>query len=210
MTNSTQPPQTNAMEAGLMRCHDCGKLSDAGHAPVQAELACPRCGASLHYRRPDSVAATWALVFTSTVFFIPANLLPIMRVDFLGSQEYSTIMDGIIYFFHTQDYAIGLIILIASVLVPLFKIIGLLLILLSIRFKWKTWLRHKAAMFRFIQFIGRWSMLDIFVIALMSALVDFGTFTSTQAAPAATYFTAVVVCTMFAAIVFDPRILWDA
>lgn len=133
-----------------------------------------------------------------------------MRVDFWGSQEDSTIMDGILYFFHSGEYGIGLIIFIASILVPLFKIVGMTLILLSIRFKWRTWLRHKTLLFRFIQFIGRWSMLDIFVIALMSALVDFGGFTSTQVGPAATYFTAVVICSMFAAITFDPRLLWDA
>lgn len=193
-----------------MRCHDCGKVVKAAQAAGQEVPACPRCGASVHYRMPDSISTTWGLLLTSAILFIPANLLPIMRVDFLGSQEYSTIMDGILYFFHSKEYGIGLIILVASILVPLFKIIGLFLILLSIRFRWKTWLRHKTMMFKFIQFIGRWSMLDIFVIALMSALVDFGTFTSTQAAPGASYFTAVVICTMFAAIVFDPRLLWDA
>lgn len=133
-----------------------------------------------------------------------------MHVDFLGTTSDSTIMDGIIYFFHEKEYGIGLIIFIASVLVPLFKIIGMVIILLSITFKWKRGLRHKTSMFRFIEFIGRWSMLDIFVIALMSTLVSFGGLTSTMAAPATTYFCAVVVCTMSAALTFDTRLLWDA
>ncbi|MBU0960153.1 MAG: paraquat-inducible protein A [Proteobacteria bacterium] len=209
MTTEFHSRQT-AMAAGLMCCHDCGKLVTADKTPEHGVLACPRCDASIHYRNINAVPRTWALILTAAILLFPANLLPIMRVDFLGSQEHSTIMDGILYFFHSGEYGIGLIIFIASVLVPLFKIIGMILILLSIRFKWKTWLRHKTIIFRFIQFVGRWSMLDIFVIALMSALVDFGTFTSTQAGPAATYFTAVVMCSMFAAMTFDPRLLWDA
>ncbi|MBU0943466.1 MAG: paraquat-inducible protein A [Proteobacteria bacterium] len=209
MANKSASRDT-AMAAGLMRCHDCGKLVRADNAPQDALLACPRCDASIHYRKFDAIPRSWALIITAAILLFPANLLPIMRVDFLGSQKYSTIMDGILYFFHSGEYGIGLIIFIASILVPLFKIIGMTLILLSIRFKWKTWLRHKAVMFRFIQFVGRWSMLDIFIIALMSSLVDFGTFTSTQAGPAATYLTAVVICSMFAAITFDSRLLWDA
>ena len=119
-------------------------------------------------------------------------------------------MDGIIYFFHEGEYLVGGIIFMASVLVPLFKIVGLVIILLSIRYGWGTWLKHKAKMFRFIEFIGRWSFLDIFVIALLAAMIQFGILTSIAAYPAANYFTAVVITTMFAAIAFDPRILWDS
>ena len=97
----------------------------------------------------------------------------------------------------------------ASVLVPLFKIVGMVIMLLSIRYGWSGWLKHKAKMFRFVEFIGRWSFLDIFVIALLAAMIQFGMLTSIGASPAARYFTAVVITTMFAAIVFDPRILWD-
>lgn len=193
-----------------MSCHDCGYLLDASEMPSRVTLACPRCNADVHFRKYQSIPTTWALVITAAVLFVPANLLPIMRVDFLGSSEYSTIMDGILYFFHVKEYGIGLIIFVASVLVPLFKIAGLSIILLSIKFKWKRGLRHKTAMFRFIEFVGRWSMLDIFVIALMATLVEFGNFTATFAAPAISYFAAVVVCTMFAAHTFDSRLLWDA
>ena len=139
----------------------------------------------------------------------PANFLPIMEVDFLGTTDASTIMDGIIYFFQEGSYGIGLVILTASILVPWFKIIGLILILLSIRFRWQSWLRHKALLFRIIEFIGRWSMLDIFVIALLQVLVNFGNLSSIYSAAAAPYFAGVVLCTMFAAITFDPRLLWD-
>jgi len=199
-----------AMAAGIMNCHDCGLLMQLEKISSTDSYICPRCNADVHFRKPQSVSTTWALLISAAIFFIPANLLPIMRVDFLGSIEYSTIMDGILYFFHEKEYGIGLIILVASVLVPLFKMVGLTIILLSIKFKWHSGLRHKTAMFRFIVFIGRWSMLDIFVIALMATLVNFGNFTTTLAAPAASYFAGVVVCTMLAAQTFDSRILWDA
>jgi len=187
----------------------CGLLIQSENNNSALAFICPRCNADVHFRKPQSIPATWALLITAAIFFIPANVLPIMRVDFLGSSEYSTILDGILYFFHEKEYGIGLIIFIASVLVPLFKMVGLTIILLSIKFKWRRGLRHKTAMFRFIVFVGRWSMLDIFVIALMATLVNFGNFTTTLAAPAASYFAAVVVCTMFAAHTFDSRILWD-
>jgi paraquat-inducible protein A len=209
MTTS-DPKRRTAMEAGIMHCHDCGLLIQSEKNNSSLAFICPRCNADVHFRKPQSIAATWALLITAAIFFIPANLLPIMRVDFLGSSEYSTILDGILYFFHEKEYGIGLIIFIASVLVPLFKMVGLSIILLSIKFKWRRGLRHKTAMFRFIVFVGRWSMLDIFVIALMATLVKFGNFTTTLAAPAASYFAAVVVCTMFAAHTFDSRLLWDS
>ena len=208
--STAEKSQITAMESKLITCHDCGKLTNVADIDHPPALTCPRCHADLHFRKYQSVQATWALVLAAALLFFPANLLPIMRVEFLGSVEYSTIMDGILYFFHEKEYGIGLIIFMASILVPLFKIAGLIIILLSIKFKWKRWLRHKTAMFRFIVFVGRWSMLDIFVIALMATLVKFGSLTATVAAPAASYFAAVVVCTMFAAHTFDSRLLWDA
>ena len=196
-------PFTTAAENNLLLCHICHKLSPA------STTLCPRCGDNLHPRKPKSIARTWALVLTSALFFIPANILPIMQVDFLGVPDRSTILDGIIYFFHTNSYFIGIIILTASILVPLFKIVGLIILLVSTRPCTPRYLRQKAKMYRFISFIGRWSMLDIFVIALLTVLVDFGFFTSIHAAPAATYFCFVVAATMLAAITFDPRIMWD-
>ena len=200
--------EITAREAGLILCHDCHKL--IANRSEEAPAKCPRCSASLHLRKPSSISRTWALVLTALILSFPANILPIMRVDFLGVADYSTIMDGIIYFFAEGSYGIGIIILTASVLVPCFKIIGIILILISIHFKWKSWLRHKTLLFRAIEFIGRWSMLDIFVIALLQVLVNFGSLTTIETAPAATYFTGVVLTTMSAAITFDPRLLWDA
>ena len=197
---------TTARQAGLLSCHDC-QLLVKKHASHSQK--CPRCQASLHSRQPDSISRTWALLITATLFFLPANILPIMEVNFLGRPDASTIMDGIIYFFHSGSYGIGAIIFMASILVPLFKIIALVIVLLTVKMRKKRWLRHKAVMFRLVEFIGRWSMLDVFVVALLAVLVNFGTLTSIQAQSAATYFTAVVVMTMLAALTFDPRLLWD-
>ncbi len=206
-TDKTMPlcrePQVSAHRNGLALCHTCHKLSPS-HL-----VTCPRCGDRLHSRKMNSIPRTWALLLTSALFLIPANLLPIMRVDLFGIPDRSTILDGIIYFFHNGSWFIGLIIFTASILVPVFKIVGLLILLLSTRPCSRKFLRKKTKMFHFIAFIGRWSMLDIFVIALLSALVDFGLFSSVKAAPAATYFCIVVAATMGAAITFDPRIMWD-
>jgi len=198
-------------EAGLVLCHTCHKTLPASFLNRQdrGHILCPRCGEILHQRKRASISRTWAFICTAIILTLPANLLPIMNVEFFGQSTANTILDGIIFFFQEGSYGIGLIILTASILVPLFKITGMTLILLSIHFHWTSWLKHKSLMFRFIEFIGRWSMLDIFVIALLCALVQFGYFTTINAAPAALYFTGVVLSTMFAAISFDLRLLWD-
>ena len=209
MAKTSTGKQMTAKDAGLAVCHDCHKLVDFRNRSAHT-LSCPRCGATVHMRHPGSLNNTWALVITAAILALPANLLPIMTVEYLGQEDLSTIMDGIVYFFQTGSYGIGAVIFTASILVPGFKIIGIIMILLSIHFRWRSWLRHKTVMFRFIQFIGRWSMLDIFVIALMQVLVTFGSLSTTSGGPAGTYFTGVVLATMFAAITFDPRLLWDA
>lgn len=191
---------------GLALCQECRLV-----IPWPGkEINCPRCGASVHLRRPQSLTSTWAFILTALIFFFPANILPIMHIDYFGVRTCSTILDGILFFFTNGSYLIGSIIFIASILIPLFKIVGLIFILLSIHFRWRTWLRHKTLMFRFIRFIGRWSMLDIFVIALLMKTANFGFFSSIEAGPAAGFFCAVVIFTMLSAIVLDTRLLWDA
>ena len=210
--NKTFSVSTNALtarEAGLVLCHTCHKTMPLSELAQKNNPTCPRCGESMHQRKHNSISRSWALVITAAILTLPANLLPIMEVEYLGQPDANTIMDGIIYFFQEGSYGIGAVILTASILVPLFKISGMILILLTIRFQWRNWLKHKSIMFRFIEFVGRWSMLDIFVIALLCALVRFGYLSTINVAPAAVYFTGVVLSTMFAAISFDPRLLWD-
>ncbi|MCI5151250.1 MAG: paraquat-inducible membrane protein A [Candidatus Electrothrix sp. MAN1_4] len=197
-------------EAGLLLCQSCHKIIRLPSGVQREKLHCPRCGELLHLRKENSIDRSWALIVTALILTLPANLLPIMSVAKMGRVTQSTIINGILLFFQGGSYGIGLIILTASILVPLFKIIGMTVILISIHYQWTTWLRHKGLMFRFIQFVGRWSMLDIFVIALLCSLVRFGSLSTVEVAPAALYFSAVVLSTMFAAISFDPRLLWDS
>lgn len=198
-----------AAQAGLAVCLTCHKLQPLADDASSPPAHCRRCGERLHMRKPNSFSRTLALVLTAALLLFPANLLPIMRIDFLGISKSSTILDGIRLFMQSGSYFIGIIILVASVLVPLFKIIGLGILLAAIHWNQPLHLKQKTSMFRFIAFIGRWSMLDIFVIALLITLVDFGIFTTIHAAPAATFFCLVVATTMLAATTFDARIMWD-
>ncbi len=198
-----------AAAAGYANCLTCNQLEPLDTETGMPPKHCSRCGDKLHLRKQGSLSRTLALTMTSALLFIPANLLPIMDVRFLGVSDKSTILDGILLFLEHGSYFIGAIIMIASILVPLFKMIGLTILTCSASFRLSNFLRQKTAMFRFITFIGRWSMLDIFVIALLISLVDFGFFTTIQAAPAATFFCLVVAATMLAANTFDPRIMWD-
>lgn len=193
----------------LILCRECHLLCYNHPEHAGRKQICRRCGATLHFRKPASISRTWALTITALLLLFPANFLPIMHVDFLGIPSSSTILDGIKIFFQEGSYFIALIILTASVLIPIFKIVGLTIILLTIQFRRPKYLRQKTTMFRFIEFIGRWSMLDIFVIALLGFYINFGFLSSIETAPAATYFCLVVVTTMLAAITFDPRLLWD-
>ncbi len=204
-------PGRNALVSGVLRCPDCGLLAACTEdtADRHSPRRCRRCGAALHPRKPASVERTWALLATAAILALPANLLPIMRVDRLGSSERSTIMDGIVYFFKAGDYTVGIIIFVASMLVPIFKLFGMVIVLLTIGAQQATSQRQKTIMFHFIEFIGRWSLLDIFVIALLQALVHFGSLTSIQADTASRYFAGVVVSTMLAAKTLDVRLLWD-
>ncbi len=202
---SERPPQTLA-DAGLRLCHACRKVS----SPEESADGCPRCHAKVHERIPKSLQETWALWLTALFFLIPANTLPIMRVSAFGMAEASTIMDGIVLFLREGMYFIAFVIFFASVLVPAFKLAGLAILLLSVHLGSPRRRRRKTRMFRLIRRIGRWSMLDVFVIAILVALVDIGGVVAVEAGAAATFFVGVVVFTMLAANRFDNRLLWDS
>jgi len=202
--------QLTAKEAGMVLCHDCQKLLSYPEAQAREELVCPRCGSPVHQRHPDSLARTWALVIAAFIFLIPANLFPIMTFTMKGSGEPSTIIDGVLMMVHHGMIPIALIVFIASIAVPFLKLAGLAVLLLSVQFKWKTSYRQRTTMYGLIETIGRWSMLDVFVIAVLGALVELGILANIKAGPAATFFCAAVVITMFAAMSFDSRLIWDA
>ena len=193
-----------ARSLGLVRCHDCSLLA-AAHLQT-----CPRCGAHLHLRKPDSLGRTTALVLAALVLYLPANLLPITVTTAIGTRQADTILSGVIYFMQTGSWEIAAVIFIASVFVPLAKLIILVLLLVSVRFRWRWRPRDRTVLYRLTELVGRWSMVDIYVVTILVALVRLGAVATIEAGPAAVYFAAVVVLTMFAAESFDPRLIWDA
>ncbi|SEG86029.1 paraquat-inducible protein A [Marinobacterium lutimaris] len=195
----------SALAQGLIRCHDCGALW-----PLQQEHThCPRCQAMLHARTPDSLKRTWALLLTATLLLLPANLLPIMRVTTLGQGEPSTIFGGVMQLAHHGLWGIAFVVLAASILIPVGKIIALCTLLLTIQRGWTTNMQQKMVMFRVVHWIGRWSMLDIFVVGILVALVQFGNLAYIDGQAGAIAFAGVVIFTMLAAGTLDTRLIWD-
>ena len=196
-----------ALNQGLISCHSCHLLSRS--AGPDAVMTCPRCGTRLHRRKPNSITRTWALVVAAFIFYIPANLLPITTVVSLGQAQSDTIMSGVIYFIHSGMWPIALVIFVASVFVPLLKLIILTFLLISVQRKSNWRQKDRTRLYRITEIVGRWSMVDIFVVTILVALVKLGGLASIQAQSGAVYFCAVVVITLFAAMSFDPRLIWD-
>lgn len=197
-----------ARQMGLIRCHTCGKLAfDAGHDGYEEH--CPRCRAHMHMRATNSLSRTWALLITAAILYVPANVLPIMTVTYFGSGQPDTIMSGVITLLQHGSYPVAAVIFIASILVPVLKMVALLILLLSVQLKWALDDRQLTRMYRAVELVGRWSMLDIFVIALLVALVSFGSIAQIISGPGATAFGSVVILTMLAATTFDARLIWD-
>jgi len=204
--NAARQLQTG-QAAQLLNCHCCGQLAPA--AQSAAHKHCRRCGAALHMRHPDSLNRTWALLIAAMIFYIPANLMPMMVTTALGSAEGDTIMQGIIYFLQSGDWPIAAVIFTASILVPLLKMIALLYLLISVQRQSTKRPTERTKIYRAVEFVGRWSMLDVFVVTIMVALVQLGNLATIVADTGAIFFCAVVIITMLAAESFDPRLIWD-
>lgn len=196
-----------AIDAGLLVCPDCHQL-DRNRTHCQYQY-CKRCGARVYLRRPNTLARTWALLLTAVFMYLPSNLLPIMTVRNLGQGNPDTILSGVIALAKQDMLGIAIVVFVASILVPTLKLLGIGLLLISIQYKFQFSPRQRVLIFRFIEWIGRWSMLDIFVIAVLVAVVNFGKLASVEPGFGAMAFACVVVLTMLAAITFDPRLIWD-
>ncbi|WJM96772.1 paraquat-inducible protein A [Pseudomonas defluvii] len=196
-----------AIDAGILICIECHELNR--QEPDTDEQVCTRCGALVHARRPNSLMRTWALLITAAILYIPANILPIMTVSTLGQGSPDTIMSGVITLMKHGMFPIAAVVFVASILVPTFKLVGIALLLYSVQRHQPLSARQRIVMYRFIEFIGRWSMLDIFVIAILVAVVNFGRIASVEANLGAVAFASVVILTMLAAVTFDPRLIWD-
>jgi paraquat-inducible protein A len=192
-----------ATAQGLAGCHTCGKVS-----PV-ALGRCPRCDTPLHLRKPDSVNRTMAFMLAAAALYIPANFLPMMTMVELGDTTDNTIVGGILYFWKTGAYPIALVILTASIIIPLLKIVALSWLCLAASGKLHPSPTVLGRIYWLTELFGRWSMIDIFVVGILVALVQVGNYMTVTPGPGALAFAGVVVLTMFAAMSFDPRLLWD-
>lgn len=194
-----------ASELGLCLCHSCGLACDMRGEPQY----CPRCDAPLHRRKIDSLNRTWAYLLAGLAFYVPANLLPVMNTTMLGSGADSTIMSGVLEFWQHGAWDIALIIFIASIAVPGIKFVVLSLLLITVQ-RGSAWARpERSKLYRFVELIGYWSMLDVLVVALVAALVKFQALSDIEPRVGILFFGLVVVFTMLSAMSFDPRLIWD-
>lgn len=198
----------SAASRGLACCHSCNLLCRLGARG--ADSYCPRCGAHLHLRKPDSIARTWAYLIAAMIAYIPANLMPMMHTSSLFGGQSDTIMSGVVYLWTSGSWPLAVVVFVASVMVPLLKIMALLFLVVSVQMRSPWQPQQRTQLYRIVELVGRWSMLDIYVIAILVALVHFQGLMMIQAGPAAIAFGAVVVLTIFAAMSFDPRLIWDS
>jgi paraquat-inducible protein A len=195
-----------ARDRGLAGCHTCGQvvaMHDREHA------VCPRCDSDVHYRKHDSITRAWALLISAFIMYIPANTEPIMYTTSLGQTGSDTIMSGVIYFLSHGDWPIALVIFSASVLVPLAKMIAIAYILVMVQRGATHRKIENTRLYMIAELMGKWSMVDVFVVALLAALVQLGALTTIEPGPAGMAFASMVILTMFAAMAFDPKLIWD-
>jgi paraquat-inducible protein A len=190
---------------GAAGCEICGLVS----VPSPDNPRCPRCDAVLHARKPDSVSRTWALVIAAAVLYVPANYYPVLTVMQLGAGSPSTILGGVRELVSSRMYPLAALVFFASVAVPMLKLVGLSIMLVATQTGRSGWLRDRTRLYYVVRWIGRWSMIDIFMESLLGALVRFGTVITIEPGIGAVAFCGVVILTIFAAETFDPRLMWD-
>ena len=208
MSTAGRAPMISAAEVGLVSCTTCRLLSRPANAGIPGR--CPRCGAALAWRRPNSIQYTWALVIAAAICYVPANVLPVLTTTTLGSTESDTIMGGVIYLYATGSWPLALIVLVASVMIPLGKLVALAYLLITVQRGSIVNMHDRTRIYYLVEFIGRWSMLDVFVDAFIVALVQLQPLMSVAPGVGVVFFMVVVVLTMLAAQCFDPRLIWDS
>ena len=197
-----------AIDAGILVCNECHELNK--QVPDSTSQHCTRCGAIVHARRPNSIVRTWALLVAASILYIPANLLPIMETGSLFGVQRDTILSGVVYFWTSGSWELAFIIFFASVAVPMLKLVSLLALIVTV------WRRRQGAavqrtrLYRLLEIIGRWSMLDVYVVAILVALVQAQSLASISAGSGILAFGAVVILSMLATMAFDPRLIWDS
>ncbi len=201
-------PALTAMHRGLQSCEVCGLLSRP--APGAEVCRCPRCNKVLSFRKPDSIQRTWAFLLAAAVCYIPANVLPVLNTTTATGSESDTIMQGVVLLWSPSGWPLSLIVLVASIIIPSAKIIALAYLLISVQRDSIANNERRLRLYRTIEFIGRWSMVDVFVDTFTAELIQLQPLMSVEPGPGLFFFAAVVVLTMLAVESFDPRLIWDA
>ncbi len=196
-----------ASQNKLVTCHACGLL--VGKPPPGRHADCPRCGHALHVRKTDSLNRSWALIISASLLLIPANLYPVMTVMQLGDGEPNTIISGVIHLVEADMWPLALLVFFASFVVPLVKLGALSFLLLTVRrnSRWRP--ADRTRLYRSTELIGAWSMVDVFLVAILTALVNLDPLATVEPGIGVSFFAAVVVLTLFAAHSFDTRLIWD-
>ncbi len=191
---------------GAVSCHTCGLVS----LPHDHDDHCPRCGSTLHARKPDAVRRAWALLIAAAILYVPANVYPVLQFIQLGAGQPSTILGGVVELLDGGMWPLALLVFFASVAVPMLKVLGLVILLVTCHFGWQQRLRDRTRLYVVVTAIGRWSMIDIFMVTILVALVRFGSVVSIEPGMGAIAFCGVVILTMLSAESFDPRLMWDS
>ncbi|MGI9290665.1 MAG: paraquat-inducible protein A, partial [Gammaproteobacteria bacterium] len=195
-------PADSAAAKGLALCHICHHLD-------QISLhECQRCGSPLHLRKTNSLQRSLALLFTAIICYIPANVLPIMNTVQLNKAEPATIIGGVVILMKMGSYPIAGVIFFASVMVPIAKMIAIAYLIYSAHLRVQVSPEQRTVLYRITEFVGRWSMIDVFVVAILVALVRLQGIITIQPGIAALAFAGVVVLTMLSAQAFDIRLIW--
>ncbi len=195
---------------GLLSCHRCRQVLLPRPPPPGQELRCPRCAAVVHRREPAGIARSWAYLLAAAALYLPANILPVMTVTFLGETRTDTILSGVHELALAGMWPLAVLVFFASFVVPIVKMTGLAYLLVSVRLGRGAARGARTRLHRFIDYLGRWSMIDVFVIGLLAALVTAGEFATITPEPGAAAFALVVVLTMLASASFDTRLIWDS
>jgi paraquat-inducible protein A len=193
-----------AREAGLVGCQTCARANPAGRA------FCSRCGARLASRDATSLQRVWAWWVAGLIAYVPANIYPMLLTTTFGRTSENTIVGGVVELAQHGDFAVALIVFVASVMIPVGKFIAIAYLAISLRSPSVLGGHGRQRLYEVVEFIGRWSMIDVFVVAILSALVHFGFAATINPGIAAVTFALSVAFTMLSAISFDPRLIWDA
>ena len=201
--------QQYKLNTQLVNCHNCHLLCTVVPHSPDYENVCSRCQTPLHFRKPNSLNRCTALAIAAAVLYIPANLLPVMVVSGMGKSEGDTIISGVLYLANSGDMPLAIILFIASICVPIIKLLTLALLLVTVHFKSQWRPKERTRLYRLTELIGRWSMVDIYVDTLMAALIQIEGLMIIEVGAGAIAFGAVVILTILAAQAFDPRLIWD-